>query len=94
MLEPIRETGNRMSLATPEPVFDAALETGKIVVPKRKIGDCAAEQPTTYPTTWPPEVEAALKRRGDQPIRVFADGTFGASRRTPQRRPSARAVRR
>lgn len=57
-------------------VFRDDVKPGTVTVPHREIGDTHAEYPVEYPSRWSPLVEAAMKRRGDKPIRLFADGIF------------------
>ena len=56
--------------------FSDQLKPGEVIVPWRGIGDGGPEKPVIYPTSWPPHIEAVMKRRGDQPIRLYADGIF------------------
>lgn len=56
--------------------FSDTLEPGAVVFPWRNIGDVGPERPVMYPTKWPANVEAAMKRRGDAPLRLYADGIF------------------
>jgi cytidyltransferase-like protein len=57
-------------------VYREDLPEGVIVVPKRVIGDTQPEIPVEYPTKWPKAIQDAMDRRGDQPIRLYADGIF------------------
>ncbi len=50
------------------------LPRDKPKIPLRPCGSCEPEEPVIYPSKWAPEVEAVLKRRGDQPVRLYADG--------------------
>lgn len=56
--------------------FSDQLKPGEVIVPWRAIGESGPEKPVIYPTKWPAHIEAAMKRRGDKPLRLFADGIF------------------
>ena len=55
--------------------FSDELKAGEVVFPFRALGDLS-EKPVIYPTKWPPLIEEAMKRRGSNPIRLYADGIF------------------
>lgn len=50
------------------------LAIGQIYVPKRPIGFVGPEAPVQYPAKWQDYIEAVIKKRGDKPIRLYADG--------------------
>lgn len=56
--------------------FSDELKTGEVIVPWRGIGESGPEKPVIYPTKWPAHIETAMKRRGDKPLRLYADGIF------------------
>lgn len=45
-------------------------------MPHRAIGDVKPEEPAVMPSKWPAHIEAILKRRKDQPVRVYMDGIW------------------
>lgn len=48
------------------------------LIPRRAIGDVKPPPPVLFPKLeeYPPHVQAVLKRRGNQPVRMFMDGIF------------------
>lgn len=48
------------------------------VFPPRFIGEIGPEKPVDYPKfeEWPKYIQDAIKRRGNKPIRLYADGVF------------------
>jgi choline-phosphate cytidylyltransferase len=57
-------------------VFDAAAAPGMAHVPERPIGSVGPELPVVFPTRWPDGVAAVMKKRGNGPVRLYADGIF------------------
>jgi hypothetical protein len=54
--------------------FSDDLKPGEVVIPFRATGETGPEKPVIYPTKWPAHIEAVMKKRGDKPIRLYADG--------------------
>jgi cytidyltransferase-like protein len=69
------QTSPRLSAGVPG-IFDDSLGEGVVIVPERPIGMVGPELPVQFPTKWPKAIQDVMDRRGDKPIRLFADGIF------------------
>ena len=55
-------------------VVDPSLAIGQLVIPARAVGDCSPELPVHFPSEWPVSIKEVFSRRGNRPVRLYADG--------------------
>jgi hypothetical protein len=59
-------------------VINPSLGIGESYIPPREIGSTfsvESTEPVQFPLHWPEAVKEVLRRRGDNPVRLYADGS-------------------